>query len=71
MSEFVQSLTSVEFATWIGVFVPLFVASVLVLRALSLPTMAVFVAGIVFSEVSNRAVGWFSERYVRRRGGKA
>lgn len=61
-----ESVLSVEFATWLAVFVPVFVALTLLLKSLDLPTELVLVIGILFGEATTRSVDWFSERYYRR-----
>jgi hypothetical protein len=66
MSQFTQSLRSIEFVSWLAVCVPVFVVSITVLRALDAPTMVIFLSGVVFSELGNRTVDFFTQRFKRR-----
>ena len=59
-------MVSIEFAVWLAVFIPAFVALTLVLRPLGLPTWAVLGLGMLFGEAANVSVDWFTERYKRR-----
>ena len=60
----IQATLSKQFALWVAVFVPGFVISVIVLDALNLATVWIFVAGIAFGEIFNRAVNWFSDWWI-------
>ncbi|ELZ41874.1 hypothetical protein C472_00484 [Halorubrum tebenquichense DSM 14210] len=61
-------MASIEFAAFLAVFVPSFVFLSLLLEPLQMPTWAVLGLGMLFGEVTNRAVDWFTERYARRVG---
>ncbi len=64
--EVLKSVLSIEFVTWLAAFVPAFVALTLLLGSLDLPTWVVLAAGMLFGEIADRAVDWFTERYHRR-----
>ena len=67
--EVLKSALSIEFAAWLAVFIPAFVAITLVLRPLGLPTWAVLGIGMLFGEATDIGVDWFTERYNRRVNG--
>ena len=64
--EALKSMVSIEFAAWMAVFVPAFVALTLVLRPLGLPTWTVLGLGMLFGNLAERTNSWFTERYKRR-----
>ena len=67
-NDVLNAMLSIEFAAFLAVFVPSFVFLAMVLEPLRLPTWAVLALGMLFGEVTDHAVDWFSERYVRRVG---
>lgn len=73
--EVLRSFASREAAVWLGTFSLAFAAAVLVLDAVGAQTIVVFVAGILFGEVADRAVGTYTDAYLERRddaeGGRA
>ena len=64
VNERLHSLLSIQFASWLLVFVPVFVIVVVVLENFLPPLIAVFVAGMVFNEIASRGVGWFTDWWV-------
>lgn len=66
-----RSFWSKQFAAWLAVFVPAFTVAALALDAASVPTWIVFGLGIVFGDVIDPVVDWFTDWYVadRRLGG--
>mgnify|MGYP000291173458 CR=1 FL=1 len=56
-----RMISSKQFWAWMLVFIPAFSAAIIVLDVFDVGTLGVFLAGIVFGEVSNRVVSWFTE----------
>lgn len=64
MRKLLKSAASVQFATWVVLFAGSFIVAVQALDALGVGTTIAFAAGIVFGELTDHAVGYFTDWYL-------
>ena len=59
-----KSAFSIQFVTWVIAFTVGFIVAVMALESLGAGTTVTFLAGIVFGEISDKVVDYFTDWYI-------